>query len=344
MEPRLSFIQLPFRARQIDGPSFCLSLLIITLAVISLIWMGFGKTTKGASEKAMGKESAPRIAITIDDLPWHGSPAPETSRLQATQRLLSVLVERDAPVTGFVNCARVNGQEPILQAWLTAGMQLGNHTSHHLDLNQVEPPEWVADVESCHVLLSKFASEPIRYFRYPNLHYGATEERRKAAAEALTTLNYTVAHVTIDNSEWLLGNAYDRALKTQDRNLQRLVKLLYMQHMLDAVHHFQQIAQEVLGRDITHILLLHANQLAADQLGALLDALRSEGFSFVSLQGALNDPVFAREDVYTGPKGLSWLYRIRPELVESLSWDDAEAAKIRQLVDSKCEVIKESSK
>ena len=61
-----------------------------------------------------------------------------------------------------------------------------------------------------------------------------------------------------------------------------------------------------------------------------LDALSNDGFRFVSLEEALNDPAFAREDVYTGPKGLSWLYRTRPDFVEKVSWDDAEAEAIRQ--------------
>jgi hypothetical protein len=85
----------------------------------------------------------------------------------------------------------------------------------------------------------------------------------------------------------------------------------------------------VAGRDVAHVLLIHANALAADHLGQVLDHFQTQGGTFVSLTEALADPIYGLDDRYTGPKGFSWLYRIDPNgtRAEQL-WDEQEAARI----------------
>ena len=277
-----------------------------------------------------------RIAVTLDDLPWQGATAPGETRMQATRRLLEVLRARGVPATGFVNCDRIEPGEPILEAWLAAGMDLGNHTSGHLDLNRTDLDAWVADVESCHAVLARLGPRAVHWFRYPMLHEGATEERRAAAAAAVRRLGYAPAHVTVDNSEWILGGAYSRALKRGgDPAVQRALGERYVQHVAAAVAHFDRLSREALGRSIPHVLLLHANALAADHLGAALDALEGQGATFVSLEEALADPAYAAPERYVGPKGLSWLYRIHPELLERAGrWDDDQADALQKQVDA----------
>ncbi len=92
------------------------------------------------------------------------------------------------------------------------------------------------------------------------------------------------------------------------------------------------MARRKFGRDVDHVLLLHANVLVADRLGALLDSLSARGFTFVSLEEALSDPVYARPDGYTGPHGLSWLYRAEPATPEDVAWDEAREAALRRAV------------
>jgi hypothetical protein len=81
---------------------------------------------------------------------------------------------------------------------------------------------------------------------------------------------------------------------------------------------------------VPHVLLLHANLLVADHIGALIDRLRGEhGFRFVTVASAQRDSVYSRPDGYTGGQGLSWLYRMAPATPELHAWDDAEAARLR---------------
>jgi hypothetical protein len=42
---------------------------------------------------------------------------------------------------------------------------------------------------------------------------------------------------------------------------------------------------------------------------ALLDMFRKSGYTFVSLDDALKDPVYRELDDYAGPKGFSWIHR-----------------------------------
>jgi peptidoglycan/xylan/chitin deacetylase (PgdA/CDA1 family) len=208
-------------------------------------------------------------------------------------------------------------------------MELGNHTAHHLDLHRTRPEQWVADVEECHNRLSQINGVKVRYFRFPGLHQGETEEQRKAASSVLARLGYSIGHVTLDNSEWLLADAYGRALLVNDVQKRDRIARDYINHILSAVRHFDDVAQKEFARQPPHVLLLHANALAADHAGELLDALRASGFRIAPLEEVLADPVFALKDTYSGPKGLSWFYRTRSGAFERLgAWDDSEAERI----------------
>jgi peptidoglycan-N-acetylglucosamine deacetylase len=66
--------------------------------------------------------------------------------------------------------------------------------------------------------------------------------------------------------------------------------------MAAALTHFTGVAHSVAGRDVAHVLLLHANALAADHLGQVLDDFRARGVVFVTLSEALSDPIYGRDD------------------------------------------------
>jgi glyoxylase-like metal-dependent hydrolase (beta-lactamase superfamily II) len=69
------------------------------------------------------------------------------------------------------------------------------------------------------------------------------------------------------------------------------------------------------------VLLLHANALLADQIERVIAMLRTEGFRFVTLEHALEDPIYGQEDHWVDPVGSSWLYRTEPVDLEGWSWD-----------------------
>jgi peptidoglycan/xylan/chitin deacetylase (PgdA/CDA1 family) len=271
-----------------------------------------------------------QVAVTIDDLPWVGSVHEGETRLSATRRLLAALKRGEVPAVGFVNCQRVRPDAAVLRMWLDAGLKLGNHTATHPDLNTADTAEWVDDAARCHTLLTELQGHPPEYFRYPFLHEGPTVSRQQRAREGLDRLGYTNATVTIDNSEFMLASYYARAVDQGDSARADAVVRAYVQHLTEALAHFDRVAQETFGRRIPQVLLLHANLLAADHLDEVLQAYDAAGVEFISLERALSDSVFQRESDYVGPKGLSWIYRADGAAREKwASWDDEQASMLR---------------
>ena len=273
-----------------------------------------------------GERTGPRVAITFDDLPWNGPGYSEEEIVGLTDTLLATLVGRGVPATGLVTCRGIRDGAPILRKWLDAGMELGNHSTSHRDLNSTPADEWLADVRRCDEAVAGVIGGPVRWFRYPMLHQGEERSVRDSVARALESWGYSNAHVTIDNSEWLLARAYDLAMQAGDLTEADAVAEAYVAHLREAAEHFREAGREKFGREVDHVLLLHANAIAARHIGDVVDALEADGFSIASLEEVLSDPIYSRVDEYVGPVGLSWIYRAAP-LSPDDPWDDiAEAA------------------
>jgi len=278
-----------------------------------------------------GSAFAGRLAVTFDDLPWVGPLPPGVGRAGATSRLLAALAEYSAPAAGFVDCARVERGAPTLRLWLDAGHVLGNHTEDHVDLDRVDPSVWIASARRCDAFLREVTGDTVIWFRYPYLHRGRTPERYRAARAALEEMRAPIAPVTIVTLDWVLAGPYARALRAGDAGRAAAIGEALVEHVARTAAHYQRVARERVGRDVAHILLLHANALAADYVDEVLGRLREEGFHFVTLDDALEDPVYGRPDDYVGPEGLSWLYRFEPATPELAAWDREEEERLRAL-------------
>lgn len=163
-------------------------------------------------------------------------------------------------------------------------------------------------------MLQKVDKREDYWFRFPCLHRGRTVERRDAAVRFVEKTGHRVATVSVDNSDYLLVKPYVDALKKGDQEKAREIGRAWVQHIVETVRHFRQVAVERTGRQVKHILLLHANAPAADYLDELLAALEKEGLTFISLEEAMKDPAYSRPDDYAGPSGPSWLYRFKPHV------------------------------
>lgn len=258
-------------------------------------------------------ELGPRVALTFDDLGATSAAGADVSR-----HILKALADAKAPAGVFANCKELDPQ--ALMLWHRAGATIGNHTGHHLSIDAQDAAgtragaTWSRDVEDCDQRLRTLVQKPVKYFRYPFLRYGSTEDRKRMGAAKLASLGYQVAHVTAATSEWLLAQYYEAALQRGDTALGEEIALGYVEHMVKTLATARQMAFAKVGRDVAQITLMHVNRLAADRLPAVLAALRSAGWAFVSLEQALADPVYALPDVYVGGCGCSWLARIHPAL------------------------------
>jgi peptidoglycan/xylan/chitin deacetylase (PgdA/CDA1 family) len=289
-----------------------------------------GQETAGPPSEPVSREpAAPALAITVDDLPWVGALPPGMTRLEATDAILAALDAHEVEATAYVNCDRVPAGAPVLRRWLEAGHQLGNHTSGHLDLNVADPAAWADDVRTCDAFLRELTGQASLTFRYPYLRRGHTPERYRTGRAVIDEVGSIIAPVTIDTGDWILVAAYVDALRAGDQTRVDTLVDAYLDHMVRAARHYREAANGRLSRDVRHILLVHANALLAHHLDTLLGRLAEEGFQFIPLELALQDPVYQLPDDYLGRDGLSWLYRIPPAMPGGAEWDRAEAMRLR---------------
>lgn len=312
------------------------ALLRTGICLLALLLAGCGEGGGGAGGAASGRPAAApeslstgALALTFDDLPWVGAVPPGESQVQPTGRILAALRRHDAPAIGFVDCARIGPGAQVLRLWLDAGQRLGNHTANHVDLNRAEPSAWAAAARSCDRDLRALTGDSTVYFRYPYLHRGRTPARFRAGKQTLAELGAPIAPVTIVTLDWLLAVPYTSALRAGNEARAREIGAAFIDHVARTAAHYREVAQKRVGRDIAHVLLLHANALVADYLDELLGRLSQDGFRFVPLEYALRDPVYALPDDYIGPEGLSWLYRFEPAAPELAAWDKEEEARLR---------------
>ena len=265
-------------------------------------------------------QAAKQVALTMDDLPLNTASRVDNAELRRiTARLLDQIVRTNVPLTGFVNEQKleVNGRtDPeriaVLQQWLDAGVELGNHTYAHKSQNQVPVPEAKEDIlkgeEHLRPLLAKNGKH-LRYFRHPFLMTGRDSAKRATMTRFLDSLGYTIAPVTIDDADWIFATAYEKAYAAKDSGKMRDVGTRYIGYMEEKVRFYEAMSDSLFGRVIRQTLLFHASRLNGDYYGALCAMFVRNGYTFITLEEALKDEAYRSKDEYFGGAGISWLDR-----------------------------------
>lgn len=256
------------------------------------------------------------MVITIDDLPCANCAVGAWE--QVTTDLLRTLQEHHVPAIGFVNENKLekdgvfdSTRYHLLERWLEAGMDLGNHTYAHLGATRTTAAEFEEDVlRGEHHLrpLLKGYGRTLRHFRHPYLQTGATPGRRDTLNAMLTRHGYTIAPVTFDNDEYIHAHCYEHARRAKNDSAMRSLATDYLTYMAEVTLFHEEQARRFFGRDIPHILLIHANALNAAELDALLTWFEQQGYRFIPLDEALKDECY-RSPEATTRHGFSWIRR-----------------------------------
>lgn len=262
-----------------------------------------------------------RVCITIDDLPFLPPPGGEDAETlkKKTALLLATLKKHNIPAVGFVNAGKMFKDEKLekssaeyLQMWLDAGMELGNHTYSHYSLNKVEWEVFKNDIIKGETVLKELVEKngkTLRYFRHPYLHTGMSLEVKKKCETFLAGRGYTIAPVTIDNSEWIFARAFDNAGLKGDQKLRERIIEAYTPYMERKTQYYEEQALKIVKRPISQIFLIHANSLNAYHLEKLILMLKKRGYQFISLEEALKDKAYNMKDTFIKMAGISWLHR-----------------------------------
>jgi peptidoglycan/xylan/chitin deacetylase (PgdA/CDA1 family) len=279
-----------------------------------------------------------QVALTFDDLPATRS-ANLSAMHDTTVKLLRILTRERVPATGFVNESKlffgnqVEERTALLEAWLDAGFDLGNHTYSHVAIDRVPFEEYRDDLIRGELVTRRLLEghgRRLRYFRHPQLRTGPTPEYKRALEALLAERGYRVAPVTIDNNDFVFADIYWRARERGDLATMQRVGAAYVPYMESVVAHFEQLSRDFLGYEVPQVLLLHANELNGDYLDDLVGMMRRRSYGFVTLDAALTDPAYALPDV-VAPRGLSWLHRWMQLKALPLRMEPLEPMWVREL-------------
>jgi peptidoglycan/xylan/chitin deacetylase (PgdA/CDA1 family) len=260
------------------------------------------------------------VAITFDDLPLGGATVPVAVQESVTVALVGAITASRVPAIGFVNEGKLRDEAGVtdprrvrlLQRWLDAGLELGNHTFSHPSLHNTPLADFEADILAGEAVLRPLLAargRVPRYFRHPFLNTGRSLAVRDSLLAFLEAHGYQVAPVTMDNADYLFASAFDLARGRGDAAATDRIATAYLDYMASVVKFYEGQAEAIVGREFPQVLLLHANALNAHTFDALAGRLSGRGYHFVSLELALRDPAYRNEDRYTGPAGISWLHR-----------------------------------
>lgn len=259
------------------------------------------------------------IAVTIDDLPVVAKNSDLKTRQEITRKLLGHIKKAKIPVIGFVNEGKlykddklVAKEVDLLKQWLDAGLNLGNHTFSHMSLHDNSPENYEADILKGEIITKKLLADKnqkIKYFRHPYLWTGLSLEIKNDLNKFLTEHNYTIAPVTIDNSDWIFARAYDNAIEKKNEKLKREIGAAYVPYLNAKFDYWERQSMKIFGREINQILLIHANSINADYLDNLAQAMEKRNYKFVTLEEALKDEAYKLPDTFVKRNGISWLHR-----------------------------------
>lgn len=279
------------------------------------------------------------LLVTVDDLPipsarLHPDPA---ERERITRGLLDVLRKHEVPALGFVTWGNViaPSDRELLKLWLDAGHELGNHTYNHLSYTRTGIQEYVDDAEKARKEIAALVGErgrKVRFFRFPFLREGDTEAKLDAMRAYLAESGQRTVPVTLDTQDWSYEEPWVEARRKGDERAMARVAEEYHEALHLEVRSHEAVGDELFGRPVPQILLLHANEIGAAQWDRLFTWLKGRGYRFATADEVLADPVFSEPHRYVAHFGPGLWDRLAEPKRTQKALDE-----VRKLIDTQVE-------
>jgi hypothetical protein len=244
----------------------------------------------------------------MDDVAWQVIPAPHQD--SACEKILGALHEKAALFAVGRNIDTDEGRA-ILDKWNRAGHMLGNHTWSHRNYHSCEPEWFEQDILKNEALLKSWPNYR-KFFRFPLLKEGKTAATRDAMRKFLAEQGYRTGHVTIDASDWYYDQRLRERLAAEPGFDVARYREPYLKHLWDRANYYNDLSVNVLGRSVSHTVLVHYNLINTLFLGDALAMFRSRGWDVISSDEAFRDPVFIQQPK-TAPAGESLLWALAKE-------------------------------
>jgi peptidoglycan-N-acetylglucosamine deacetylase len=191
----------------------------------------------------------------------------------------------------------------LLEEWLEAGHELGNHSVSHPSFTGMDFQTFVADVEDGRERLAKLLAPrgaTVRFFRFPFLREGDTLEKFAAMRRYLADSGQRNLPVTLDTQDWAFEEPW---LAARDEAAREAVAAHYQASLRSDIIAQEALGDRLTGRAPAQILLLHASRVSAAQWPPLFDWLIATGHRFARADEVLADPLYADLPTYIGAYG-----------------------------------------
>ena len=251
-----------------------------------------------ATLAAASAAQAQSVAITIDDGPNAGN-TPRMSAQERNQAILDALAKHRVQAALFVTSgfgANTPQGLPLLHAWSKAGHAIGNHTVTHPDLEKVPLAEYQRQVMECDRLIGTQPGYQ-KWLRFTYLREGNTPEKIDGMRSFLRDHGYRNAHVSLDTSDWRLNEKLEQVLKKDPNADISAIRTAYLAHVKQRALAYRELSQQLQGRDISQVLLVHHNLLNALWLDDVLAQFKEMGWKIITPAEAFADPVYKLEPV-----------------------------------------------
>ena len=280
---------------------------------------------------SQGKEK--KISLTFEYIPFM-KPMGFFRARELSNMILRDLERESIQAAGFVVQSKVEDDLStyvILDDWASRGHILGNQTWGAADYNEMEPQHFFEHIRDGQKHLRTIArAHPLnfRFLRFPYLHEGDTEKKKKRIRKDLYRGSYRIAHVSVKTAVNFFNRPFVRSQTEYPEKLETL-KEKYLSHVMASLDYAEKQSQAVFGRNIPHVLQLHMGVATALMLKPLIEALKSRGYGFVSLVDALDDPAYSTLEDYVGPLGLTFIDRVAA--TKGLPFDEGSGIDSRSL-------------
>ncbi len=238
--------------------------------------------------------SNPRIAISMDDPNTSDTPLLDWN--SRNENILSALKKHNLQAAIFVCGMRVDNENGLilLKRWDESGHLICNHSYSHLyfNSNKIELSTYIDDFYKGDSVIRNF-SNYTKLYRYPYLKEGSTVEKRDGFRKILNEEGYKIGYVSIDASDWYVDQRMRERLKIDLGTDLTPYKNFYLEHMYERAIYYDNLAKEITGRQIDHVILMHHNLLNALFLDDLIQMFQEKKWETINISDAYNNSVYS---------------------------------------------------
>jgi peptidoglycan/xylan/chitin deacetylase (PgdA/CDA1 family) len=242
-----------------------------------------------------GAARAQSVAFTFDDGPRLAG-TPLLTPQQRNGALLDTLARHRVQAALFVTAGNgANRPEgyALAKASGQAGHAVGNHTMTHPDLHSaaLSVEQYQQEILDCDAIIRTLPGYQ-KWFRYTFLREGNTPEKRDAMRGFLQQQGYRNAYVSLDTSDWRFDDKLNEVLTKNPRADIEPIRQQYLAHVRQRALAYRGLSQQLQGRDIPQVILLHHNLVNALWLNDVINQFKAMGWTIVTPAAAFADPVY----------------------------------------------------